>query len=335
MNSIIVFVCLFALACASPRPPRCKSEYAYWCSCGDRRCELMKAATYGDVEKLSELRQLPGFDVNAAYRGEWTALMKAAFWGKTDFVRRLLEDEKIIINKLARYNIGAAYEAGTTASDIARDRNNKDIVRLLEVGCSGDRGCELRYAAMNGDVQKLSELRQLPGFDVNAVFQGRTALIYAATFGETEFVRRLLEDDELLINKQSTSGFLYFPVGSTALEIARRRNNHDIVRLLEEALVKFELEITSIDGGSSKDYKVSCTGACARVSIEVNARHGDPDLFVGLSKGSRSLCRSSKSGSDSCIFNTQSRTFYVKVFAHSALTDAKLVVRGDNVINQG
>ena len=100
--------------------------------------------------------------------------------------------------------------------------------------CGGDRGCELRHAASNGDVEKLSELRQLPGFDVNAVDSyGRTALMAAAFGGETESVRRLLEDDEIIINKQSTRAYESITAGSTALDIARRRNKQAIVRLLE------------------------------------------------------------------------------------------------------
>ena len=100
--------------------------------------------------------------------------------------------------------------------------------------CSGDRGCELVTAGGNGDVQKLSELRQLPGFDVNAVSsRGYTALMWAAYYGETEFVRRLIEDDEIIINKQTTRALNSQPAGSTALDIARRRNKQDIVKLLE------------------------------------------------------------------------------------------------------
>jgi len=201
---------------------------------------------------------------------------------------------------------------------------------------SGNRVCELRWAAEWGDVHKLSELRQLPGFDVNAAVNsdgGWTALMWASFYGKTEFVRRLIEDDKTIINKQSTSALIY-PAGSTALDMARGENQQAIVRLLEEALgIRSTTSITSIDSRSFKDYKVTCTGACARVSIEVNARRGDPDLHVGLSKGSSSLCSSSTSGSDSCTINTQSRTFYVKVFAYSSLSDAKLVVRGSIKMN--
>merc|ERR1712228_669182 len=96
--------------------------------------------------------------------------------------------------------------------------------------CSGDRGCELSEAAVHGDVEKLSKLRQQAGYDVNAVgSDGRTALMWAARNGKTEFVRRLIEDDEIIINKQT----IY---GSTALDMARRENEQDIVRLLEGAL---------------------------------------------------------------------------------------------------
>ena len=94
--------------------------------------------------------------------------------------------------------------------------------------CSGDHVCELRWAAILGDVEKLSELRQLPGFDVNAVnsLDGWTALMMAAWMGQTEFVRRLLDDDEIIINKHSNAG-------KTALDIARFYNRQEIVRLLE------------------------------------------------------------------------------------------------------
>jgi len=210
--------------------------------------------------------------------------------------------------------------------------------RFYRNSCSGDRGCELRIAAIWGDLEKLSELRQLPGFDVNAVSSsGRTALMAAAYYGETEFVRRLLEDDEIIINKQSTGAWSSYPAGSTALDIARQRNKQDTVKLLEEAggmpSTQRVLEIPSIDYRYSKNYKVTCTGACGTVLIEVNALSGDPDLKVGLSKGSSSLCSSTKTGSDSCTINTNRRTFYVNVLAYFALTEARLRIIGPNINN--
>merc|ERR1712241_1125857 len=80
---------------------------------GDDNCELKWAAVWGDVQKLSDLRQQEGYDVNAVDENGWTALMFAAFKGKTEFARRLLEDDKIIIKK-------RGYDSGLTALDIAR-----------------------------------------------------------------------------------------------------------------------------------------------------------------------------------------------------------------------
>jgi len=128
-----IFICIVALASASPdRASRFELEY-----CGGHRgCELGVAARYGDVEKLSELERHRGYDVNYVDHNGWTALMLAVFNGETEFVRRLLEDDEVIINKQSTRDVGgyresASYPYGSTALDIAIGKNNQAIVSLL------------------------------------------------------------------------------------------------------------------------------------------------------------------------------------------------------------
>ena len=44
-------------------------------------------------------------------------------------------------------------------------------------------------------------------------------------------------------------------------------------------------DIANLDKGHAKNYKVSCTGGCGSVSLEVNSTSGRPDLFAGYVQG--------------------------------------------------
>ena len=49
------------------------------------------------------------------------------------------------------------------------------------------------------------------------------------------------------------------------------------------------------------------------------------------SKGSRSHCSSSDTGSDSCSVTVRDNYFYVRVWAHTRLSYAKLEITGENI----
>ena len=54
-------------------------------------------------------------------------------------------------------------------------------------------------------------------------------------------------------------------------------------------------------------------------------------FFFRSSKGSSSHCSEDSGGSDSCSVTVRDSYFYVRVFAHSQLSNAKLEIRGGNI----
>ena len=54
-------------------------------------------------------------------------------------------------------------------------------------------------------------------------------------------------------------------------------------------------------------------------------------FFFRSSKGSSSHCSEDSGGSDRCSVTVRDSYFYVRVFAHSRLSNAKLEIRGGNI----
>ena len=54
-------------------------------------------------------------------------------------------------------------------------------------------------------------------------------------------------------------------------------------------------------------------------------------FFFSSSKGSGSYCSKTSGGSDSCSVTVRGSYFYVRVFAHSRLSNAKLEITGGNI----
>ena len=54
-------------------------------------------------------------------------------------------------------------------------------------------------------------------------------------------------------------------------------------------------------------------------------------FFFSSSKGSSSHCSRDSGGSDSCSVTVRDSYFYVNVFAHSRLSNAKLEITGGNI----
>jgi len=92
------------------------------------------------------------------------------------------------------------------------------------------------------------------------------------------------------------------------------------------------LRIGSVSSKAKKYYKAICSGSCGRVTVRVSATSGDPDLYVGSSKGTSSYCSRDGSGSsDSCTVTVRDTYFYVRVLAYSRLSHAKLEITGGNI----
>jgi len=92
------------------------------------------------------------------------------------------------------------------------------------------------------------------------------------------------------------------------------------------------LIIGSVSSKARKYYKATCSSSCGRVTVRVSATSGDPDLYVGSSKGTSSYCSRDGSGSsDSCTVTVRDTYFYVRVLAYRRLSNAKLEITGGNM----
>ena len=88
--------------------------------------ELIEAAKNNNVLKIKELLQ-KGANIETRNKDGGTALMEAAWWGKTDVAQALLA---------ADANIEARDNLGRTALDIARWKNHQSMIEILEAAYS-------------------------------------------------------------------------------------------------------------------------------------------------------------------------------------------------------
>ncbi|MCR9141612.1 MAG: ankyrin repeat domain-containing protein [bacterium] len=84
--------------------------------------ELLRKSYDGDAKAVRDLLRR-GADPNARYRGAWTAMMYAAWFGHKDVVAALLD---------ARADAGLKYK-GWNAAGFAKHRKHDKIVQLIEI----------------------------------------------------------------------------------------------------------------------------------------------------------------------------------------------------------
>ena len=76
--------------------------------------------------------QDPRVDINMAENNGWSPLMRACYWGRTKIVQLLLSfGRKIDIHKKSTRDL-LTIKSGSTALDVAKQRNKTDVVQLLE-----------------------------------------------------------------------------------------------------------------------------------------------------------------------------------------------------------
>jgi ankyrin repeat protein len=90
---------------------------------GSNWTALMRAAYWGNGKLLELLLSHPKIDVNLQDKGGWTALMYAAYWGKEKSVELLLGYPGIDVNVQNQYN-------GKTAWDYATDSIRQKFPKL-------------------------------------------------------------------------------------------------------------------------------------------------------------------------------------------------------------
>src|SRR6266480_2706658 len=182
--------------------------------------DAAKARNTAEVQKL--LGQ--GANANAKDKAGWTALLWAAYFGRTDTVRALLEKGA---------DVNAKDNDGWTPLFWAAFSGRTDIVRALlekgaNVNATDDSGkTPLISAAVRGHTDTVRTLLE-KGADVNAKSKaGRTALMSASDLGQLDTVRVLLEQGADVDAKDRK--------GVTALRLAEKYKYSSIIALLRRA----------------------------------------------------------------------------------------------------
>ena len=202
------------------------------------------AASRGHLDVARLLLEHGAF-VNAQPIGvEWlgpSVLMLAAYSGQLEMVRFLLERGADIharqthIWRVTETAFGPVIdkEIGNSALDMAIDQGHAEVVRLLLehwMAMYGADGQDLRgrttlmYAASAGDLE-MARLMLENGAPVNVQTDvGTTALMFAAAFGHIEVVRFLVENGAD-IHIQNGYGY-------TALSLAEERGHQEVIDFL-------------------------------------------------------------------------------------------------------
>ncbi|MGA2142634.1 MAG: ankyrin repeat domain-containing protein [Brevinematales bacterium] len=184
---------------------------------------LMIAAFYGKTEAV-KLLIASGADVNIADINGDTALISAAYYGKTEAVSELI-GAKALVN--------VSDKNGDTALILAAYAGQADAVKaLLDAGANvnaadknGDTA--LMLSSYNGNTGIAGELISHKAVINSANKDGDTALFFAGDNGKIETVKALLDadaDTRIMDN-----------AGNTAMTAAAAYGQTDVVNLLKEA----------------------------------------------------------------------------------------------------
>ncbi len=188
---------------------------------------LIIAAFHGLSETVDILLE-QGADLNAKNRIGNTALMEAAAMNRTETVRLLLargadENSRNII--------------GLTALDAAQEKGYQHIVRLLKTGGSkaveqisppitdARNELDLQQAPTDGNVEKIRSMLPVGGNINPSGKAGSTALMNAASRGDTAAVQYLLAN-------KANPNLADHKDGRTALMVATIKGHTEIVRAL-------------------------------------------------------------------------------------------------------
>ncbi|MGZ3768162.1 MAG: ankyrin repeat domain-containing protein [Bdellovibrio sp.] len=183
--------------------------------------EVFEQAAKGQLAPL-QLSLDSGFDVNQINKKGESLLMTAAANGKTDSVKYLIS-KKANINLKDNDQKSALYYAITNEEhEIAKllIDSGADLNSLNEID---DTALILASSVNDANTMKLI-LQKDPNLINKANKEGKTPLMEAARHGSSETVKILLSAgaDKLAKNE----------LGKTSLDIAKKAQNHDVVRLL-------------------------------------------------------------------------------------------------------
>jgi len=173
---------------------------------------MLEESAHGDTAAVKAWLE-KGVDVNMRGNGNNTPIMEAAFAGKLDTVRLLLDHGA---------DISAKKDDGETVTSLGG--GHKDVADLFKNVSA------LVVASSKGDTKAAKDVidkgTPVNGLDAN----GQSALTEAAWNGKTEMVKLLLEKGANPNIKKSD--------GQTPLSLATSQKHQDIVGLLNEAIAR-------------------------------------------------------------------------------------------------
>ena len=183
---------------------------------------LMKAAQAGNVEKIRQLLY-SNANVNLKDNDGWTALMYAVRYSESyECVEELLQAG-------ADSTIRNNYGSSAIILSACYNKNSKILKKLFEKYKSSDKEV-LRAMIFLLTEHNISEEQQLSMLQIfmdesvplNVLYEGKTPLMYAASFGNSTKLIKMLLDNQASPTLRSTEG-------KTAFDYAMKNNNlaHD------------------------------------------------------------------------------------------------------------
>lgn len=183
---------------------------------------LMKAAKAGNVEKIRQLLY-SNANVNLKDNDGWTALMYAVRYSESyECVEELLQAG-------ADSTIRNNYGSSAIILSACYNKNSKILKKLFEKYKSSDKEV-LRAMIFLLTEHNISEEQQLSMLQIfmdesvplNVLYEGKTPLMYAASFGNSTKLIKMLLDNQASPTLRSTEG-------KTAFDYAMKNNNlaHD------------------------------------------------------------------------------------------------------------
>lgn len=183
---------------------------------------LMKAAQAGNVEKIRQLLY-SNANVNLKDNDGWTALMYAVRYSESyECVEELLQAGA---DATVRNNYGSS----AIILSACYNKNSKILKKLFEKYKSSDKEV-LRAMIFLLTEHNISEEQQLSMLQIfmdesvplNVLYEGKTPLMYAASFGNSTKLIKMLLDNQASPTLRSTEG-------KTAFDYAMKNNNlaHD------------------------------------------------------------------------------------------------------------